>query len=296
MIKAIAMDMDGTLLNSHNQILPETKKVLKKLQQQGITLILASGRSYTKLLPYAKELDMDQYGGYLVEVNGTAVYDVKTRKREVLAQMQVEQIHELFHYFMQYKVEIIGNLDDGMYDYIPEDIWEEKKEYRVKHQLAEDVPWSAGAFDFIFDNRAGYPRLFYIKTPEEITETVNKISVAYHPEVLIQVAKQAKKDLSDRYWIGLTSDRWLEIMIPGVTKASGLAHISRLSGIPLSDFVAFGDGENDIEMLEEVGIGVAMGNAFDSVKEAANTVTLSNEEEGIAHMLKNILDCKHIIE
>lgn len=287
MIKAIAMDMDGTLLTQDNQILPTTKKLLVRLQQQGIRLILASGRSYTKLLPYAKELQMDQFGGYLVEVNGTAVYEVSSGKREVLAQITLDQVHDIFHYFMQYQVEIIGNLDDGMYDYIPADIMEEKRLYRLQHQLAQDVPWSAGAFDLIYDNRKGYPRLFYIQEPEEIKESLNKISVAYHPEVILQVAKQAKEDLSDTYWIGLTSDRWLEVMPLGVTKASGLAHVARIAGISLSDMMAFGDGENDIAMLREVGLGVAMGNAFSIVKDIADDVTLTNQEEGIAYYLKN---------
>ena len=96
MVKMIVMDMDGTLLNSHNQITKKTKEILLEVQKKGIQLVLASGRSYMKLLPYAKELQMDIYGGYLVEVNGTAVYDVKNNQREVLAQMQVEQIHEIY--------------------------------------------------------------------------------------------------------------------------------------------------------------------------------------------------------
>ena len=72
MIKAIVMDMDGTLLDSNNKILPETKKALIDLEKKGVSLILASGRSYTRLLPYAKELEMDKYHGYLLEVDGIA--------------------------------------------------------------------------------------------------------------------------------------------------------------------------------------------------------------------------------
>ena len=290
MIQMIVMDMDGTLLNSQNEITEKTKETLLQIQKQGVRLVLASGRSYMKLMPYAKELQMDRYGGYLVEVNGTAVYDVKNNHREVLAQMQMEQIHEIYAYFMQYHVEIIGQFDDGMYDYIPEAMIEEKKEYRKQHQLPEDFPWSAGAFDFICDNRAGYPKLTYIKDYKEITHSINKVSVTYHPLEMEEITRYAKRDLSDRYWVGLTSPRWLEIMIPGVTKATGLAKVSQLTGIPLSDMMAFGDGENDIEMLEEVGIGIAMENAFDHVKEIASDVTKSNEEDGIAYAIKKYFD------
>ena len=286
MIKMIAMDMDGTLLDSNNQIMPETKEILMKLQKQGIRLVLASGRSYRKLMPYARELDMEAYGGFLVEVNGTAVYDLKQQKREILASMKVDQIHEIFHYFMKWNVEIIGQFDDGMYDYIPDAIMEEKRVYRKEHSMKEDMPWTAGAFDFMFDNREGYPKITYIKEPEEIQTSINKISVAYHPDVIAKLAVKAKEDFKDRYWVGLTSPRWLEIMIPGVTKATGLSYVSNISGISLDEMIVFGDGENDIEMMQEAGIGVAMENAFDVVKQAANEVTYTNNEEGIAYTLK----------
>lgn len=290
MVKMIVMDMDGTLLNSHNQITKKTKEILLEVQKKGIQLVLASGRSYMKLLPYAKELQMDIYGGYLVEVNGTAVYDVKNNQREVLAQMQVEQIHEIYAYFMQYHVEIIGQFDDGMYDYIPKDMMEEKRAYRKQHQLPQDYPWSAGAFHFIFDNRNGYPNLVYVHDYKEITHSINKVSVTYHPKQMEEITYYAKRDLSDRYWVGLTSPRWLEIMIPNVTKATGLERVAQKSGISLQDMMAFGDGENDIEMLKEVGLGIAMENAFAHVKEIADDVTSSNEEDGIAVAIKKYID------
>lgn len=290
MIKMIVMDMDGTLLNHENCILKETKEALMKLQKQGIRLVLASGRSYTKLMPYAKELQMERYGGYLVEVNGIAVYDLMANQREVLAQMQPAQVHELYHYFMKWNVEIIGQFDDGMFDYIPPAMMEEKKAYRKAHGFDEDMPWTAGAFEFITDNRAGYPHLTYIQNPQDIKRSINKVSVAYHPQQLLEITKQAKKDLDGNYWVGLTSPRWLEIMVPGVTKASGLAHVAKKTGISLEEMMVFGDGENDMEMLKEAGVGVAMGNAFDLVKECADELTDSNEENGIAKALKKYFD------
>lgn len=73
MIKAIAMDMDGTLLDSHDSILPETKEALLELENCGVSIILASGRSYTRLMPYAKELKLDLHNGYLIEVDGLLI-------------------------------------------------------------------------------------------------------------------------------------------------------------------------------------------------------------------------------
>lgn len=100
------------------------------------------------------------------------------------------------------------------------------------------------------------------------------------------VSEQAKQDLAGRYWVGMTSPKWLEIMLPGITKGSGLHWLSELLHIELSDIMAFGDGENDIDMLQEAGIGIAMGNAMDIVKQAADVVTGGNDEEGIAQALQ----------
>lgn len=279
------MDMDGTLLDQNNHILPETKACLLKLQEQGIRLVLASGRSYVKLLPYAEELQMEQYGGFLIEVNGTAIYHLQDHKRDVLAQIELNQIHEIFHYFMKWNVEIIGQYDDGMFDYIPPMMMEEKQLYKQAHNMGDDVPLCAGAFQFIAGN-TGYPYLTYINEPEDIKRSINKVSVTYHAEVLHDIVKQAKHDLKNSYWVGLTSPRWLEIMILGVTKATGLSYIAKVTGISLHEMIAFGDGENDIEMLCEVGIGVAMENALDNVKQQADEVTADHNSNGIAHTLK----------
>ena len=110
---------------------------------------------------------------------------------------------------------------------------------------------------------------------------INKISVTYWPYVMKEVAKRAKEDLKDRYWIGLTSDKWLEVMMPNVTKAYGLKKLEMLTGIKLDEMMAIGDGENDIEMLQMAGLGIAMGNAMENVKRIADDVTATNMQDGI---------------
>ncbi|MGX8833819.1 Cof-type HAD-IIB family hydrolase [Amedibacillus sp. YH-ame6] len=290
MIKLIAMDMDGTLLTQNNEILPKTKEVLMALQRKGIRLVLASGRSYSRLMKHALELEMDRYGGYLVEINGSAIYDVQQGKRERLSQMEVPQIHELFHYFMKWNVEILSHLDDGMYDYMSEAIYQEKAEYRKVHNLPDDFPWTPGPFELLYDNRQGYPRHFHIQTPEEIQECANKISVTYHEDVIANVMEQARKDLKGRYWVGLTTPRWIEVMPLGVSKAHGLKIVGERLGIKVEEMMAFGDGENDMEMIAFVGMGVAMKNAFAGLKEIAKEVCESNEEEGVAKTLQRHFD------
>lgn len=284
------MDMDGTLLDPNNRILSETKDVLMNIQKKGIPLVLASGRSYTRLMPYAEELHMKEYGGYLVEINGTAIYDLKRGKRDVLSQISLEQTKELFHYFMRWDVEILGQLDDGMFCYMSEHLRDEKAAYRKKHHIANDVPWTAGPYGIIYDNRKGYPKITYVNGPDEITSSVNKVSVTYHEDIMKEIRDVAARDLKGRYWSGMASQRWLEIMPLHVTKASGLREISSRSGIAMEEMMAFGDSENDISMLQECGVSVIMGNALDSVKAYGDEITDSNSDNGIAHTLKKHFD------
>lgn len=286
MIQMIVMDMDGTLLTSENKISPKTKELLLRVQQQGVRLVLASGRSYCKLLEYAKELRMDVYGGYLLEVNGLILYDLASGKRHIRKQMGRIEMKELFTYFRQWDVEFMAQFDDGLYDYNPESIIKEKAEYRRIHNLGEDYPWTGGAFALLADNRKGYPNIHYIDTWEEIDRSINKVSIAYHADVMAEVSAQAKRDLKDRYWLGLTTPKWLELMPLGITKGSGLQALVDMLGISMRDVMAFGDGENDIEMLQAAGIGIAMGNAMAEVKAAADEETDSNNDEGIFKALQ----------
>lgn len=290
MIKLIAMDMDGTLLNSENKILPETKEMLINVQQQGIRLVLASGRSYCKLMEYAEELQMHQYGGFLLEINGLALYDLQNDKRTVRAQMNIDQVKELFHYFRQWDVEIMAQFDDGMFDYNPPVILEEKAKYRKEHHLPDDYPWTGGAFAFLHDNRKGYPKTSYIESAEEIDREINKISVTYHPSVIDEVSACAKRDLGNQYWVGRTTEKWLEIMLPGITKGSGLETLGEMLNIKPNEMMAFGDGENDIEMLSYVSYGIAMGNALESVKEYAMDITDDNQNNGIVKAIKKYIN------
>lgn len=286
MIQMIVMDMDGTLLTSENKISPKTKELLLRVQQQGVRLVLASGRSYCKLLEYAKELCMDAYGGYLLEVNGLILYDLASGERHIRKQMGRIEMKELFTYFRQWDVEFMAQFDDGLYDYNPESIIKEKAEYRRIHNLGEDYPWTGGAFALLADNRKGYPNIHYIDTWEEIDRRINKVSIAYHADVMAEVSAQVKRDLKDRYWLGLTTPKWLELMPLGITKGSGLQALVDMLGISMRDVMAFGDGENDIEMLQAAGIGIAMGNAMAEVKAAADEETDSNNDEGIFKALQ----------
>ncbi len=167
-VKAIAFDMDGTLLirdeNGEDHIGSKTKEVLVRAQKAGIRFRSSfSGRAYPKLLPYARELQMDKYGGWLVEINGTAVYDLQKEQRRVFHQLHREEIMDLFEKCKAMEFEMCASLDDTLYCYIPQRLIPIKQAYVKAHGLADDVPLTAGAFALVYDNRKGYPHQYFIQ-------------------------------------------------------------------------------------------------------------------------------------
>ena len=292
-VKAIAFDMDGTLLirdeNGEDHIGSKTKEVLLRAQKAGIRLILASGRAYPKLLPYARELQMDKYGGWLVEINGTAVYDLQKEQRRVFHQLHREEIMDLFEKCKAMEFEMCASLDDTLYCYIPQRLIPINQAYVKALGLADDVPLTAGAFALVYDNRKGYPHQYFIQEASELPLTMNKLCVTDEPERL-PLVNDLLQEYQGKLWWGATTPRWLEILPIGVNKGEGVRHCCEQMGIDPQEVMAFGDGENDIDMLRVCGYGYAMGNALDSVKRIAYDVCDNNRNEGPAKVIEQMLD------
>ena len=287
MIKAIVMDMDGTLLDSNNQILPKTKQALLELQEKGVRLILASGRSYTRLVPYAKELQMDSHHGYLLEVDGVAVYDIHHDQRKILRRMTIEEVRKVFLELMTLDCESMACFDDGVYDYFPDSIRAIKEKLRKEQGLPKDYPWTAGPWSWLADMRKGYPKITYLKDIDQIQPPINKLQVMQEEEHLESLYLYLV-DRFPEFNVFRTAPRQLEILPKGVSKGETLGKIMNENGWSADEVIAFGDGENDVSLFEVVTCSYAMGQARSYVKEKAAHITLSNNEEGIWHALKEL--------
>lgn len=280
MIKAIVMDMDGTLLDPSNKIMPKTKSALIQLQKKGIQLILASGRSYTRLMPYATELTMDKHRGWLLEVDGVAVYDLSKMERTILRRMTMEEVQMVFSDLIHRNCESMACFDDGVYDYFPDEIRQIKKNIRIKENLPEDFPWTGGPWGWLADMRDGYPNIHYITHVSEISPPINKIQLMQE-EQEIQFLYQALTEKFLDFNVFRTAPRQLEILPKGVSKGETLEKIMEREGWTKDEVLAFGDGENDVSLFDVVENSFAMGQAKAYVKERAKHVTASNNQEGI---------------
>lgn len=281
MIQWIVMDMDGTLLNSQDQISERTRALLMQCQKQGIKLILASGRSQYRLYPYAKMLDMKRYDGYFIEVNGMAYRRLRTNERVLFQRLNHQQIQAIFNELKKYEGEIQGYLDDTIYLSVSPYAFKQKQLERIRLNLADDFPWTGGAWGWLGDTRNGYPYIHWVYSASQLPYELNKMTFMREPEYVADIMPSLCAQFPDCELVRPTP-RAIEFSPKGVTKGSCLEKLMQEEQIGFDEVLVLGDGENDIDMFSKVKYSVAMGNAASYVKERAYDVTLSHDEDGVA--------------
>ncbi|WHY87731.1 Cof-type HAD-IIB family hydrolase [Neobacillus novalis] len=264
----IALDLDGTLLKDDKTISAKTKEILKKAREDGHIVMIATGRPYRSSEMYYHELDLDTP---IVNFNGAFMHHPRNPNwgyyHEPLDVKVAKDIVEACRSFQFHNI-IAEVIDDVYFHYHDEkllDIFSYGNPKITTGDLA----------DFLQDA----PTSMLIHTEEDQLKTIRDHLSAVHAEVIDQ-----------RSWAA----PWhvIEIIKVGLNKAVGLKKASEYFGIPAERIVAFGDEDNDLEMLEYAGHGIAMGNAIDQVKNIANDVTLTNEEDGVGQYLTDLLNIK----
>lgn len=289
MIKLIVCDMDGTLLNHHDEISKNTFDTLMACQRQGIKLVLASGRSYARLTRYYEALQMTQNKGYLIEVNGLYINDLAKQERCCNEMMRREDALIIFDAIKEYESEMIGHIDRGLYYYIPESMLEIKRRDREERKLPSNYPMTGGSWTWVEDLRDGYPDQHEVSAIDQFPNEVNKVSLINYPHITELVTNQLKEEFGKQYEFVRSCPRALEITRKGVSKGNSLKRIMDKEKIQTDEVLVFGDGENDFSMFDVVTHSIAMGNAPDYVKARASEVTLTNNEEGIAEAIRKYI-------
>ncbi|WP_077893172.1 Cof-type HAD-IIB family hydrolase [Clostridium felsineum] len=275
-IKVIIMDIDGTLTNSKKIITDKTKKALKKAQELGTVLILASGRPTSGLMDFAEELEMDKNHGLLVSFNGAKVVDCENGKVLFDETMSIEQGQAVLEHMKKFEVKPM--IDKGEYMYV-NDVF--KNEIQYKGKPFNIIKYEARNNKFKLCEKddlalfADYP--------------LNKILTAGEPEYLKEHYKEMMEPFKETLNCMFTADFYFEFTAKGIDKAKALDTVLMPMGYKKEEMIAFGDGHNDISMVKYAGIGVAMDNAVQELKDEADEVTLSNDEDGIAHTLSKYM-------
>ncbi|QBQ07649.1 Cof-type HAD-IIB family hydrolase [Spiroplasma gladiatoris] len=277
MIKAILLDIDGTLTNNQKQILPKTKQALLEAQNKGIKLILASGRPTKGLYKYAKELEMDKHNGLLISFNGAVIYNFQTKQKIYEQSIDHRDVIDVLNHMKNF--EVIPMIYDDNYIYVNN---------VYKNQVASKVFGNINIIEYEARN-TDYLLCEKPDLSQELNFNVCKILVAGDPDYLINNYKNMAKPFLDKLNSMFTAEFYYEFTDKGVDKANALSKVLPSLNLKQDELIAFGDGHNDLTMIEYSGIGVAMGNAVEELKSRAQFITKTNEEDGIAFALEKYL-------
>ncbi|KAB7704974.1 Cof-type HAD-IIB family hydrolase [Bacillus aerolatus] len=262
----IVVDLDGTLLTDDKKISPRTKKVLQKAMEQGHEVMIATGRPFRSSELYYRELELVTP---IVNFNGAFVHHPRNNSwglyHEPMDIKTAVEIVEACHEFNFHN--IVAEVQDEVYFHYHDE--------RLINLFSMGEP--AVTTGDLRQMLAHDPTCMLIHATEETAPLIRDHLSQVHAEVI-----------HHRRWAA----PWhvIELVKLGLSKAVGIQRAAADLNIPKERIIAFGDEDNDLEMIEYAGIGVAMGNGIDELKNIANEVTLTNEEDGVALFLESKLN------
>lgn len=256
--KLMAVDIDGTLLNNSSELTENTKNAIRQGVEKGLIFTIASGRPIQGIEGLNKTLDLDVP---FITYNGAMVVLGKSRKvlyEQKLSQKDARDIIELGE---KYQVTIT--------------VWKNNRLYVAKlNERVNEYKMISGVEPIVTDNME-----------KLIEDGVTKVLWYDEVEKIEQCQQEIGTHLSGNVNFHASRPYFLEFVDKKASKAIAMEKLGEYYGIKKQEMIAVGDGYNDISMIEYAGLGVAMANAPEGVKEKADYITLSNEEDGVAHVI-----------
>ena len=266
--KMIVLDLDGTLTNRNKEITPKTKETLMKAQEQGKIVVLASGRPTYGVMPLAEELHLEDYGGYILSFNGGIIMNCKTKEVVFSRQIPAESNGKIIDLAQEHNVSILTYENRTLLTNRPEDQYVQL-ESRIN--TLKIIPMT------IEELKA------------HVTFSVPKFLMTDDGDYLAMVEPKVKAALGKNFSVYRSDPFFLEILPKGIDKAQSLERLLAVIGVKREEMIACGDGYNDLTMVQYAGLGVAMGNGVLPVRKAADYITLTNEEDGVAHVVEKFM-------
>lgn len=268
MIKLIAIDMDGTLLNSKKELSEETKQYFKSFHNKNTEtlLVLCTGRPETGIRPYLKDLGYLEENHYIISQNGANIYESQTGKRVMDAFVDSAAIQKWIELGKKHEISVMGAGVDYYYSFDE-----------------DPTEWME------FDVKLVSGKLKRIPTKESLNTDFYKILLMGDEEQLNEFETFIPQEWRDEFYVVRSQKYLVEVLTKGVNKAFGLEKLAQKLNIQPSEIAAIGDAANDIEMLEYAGLAIAMGNASEEVKAIADIITDTNENNGVIKAIDKLI-------
>ncbi len=263
--KLVVVDVDGTLFTSQQTITKKTMEAIQFIKDQGLAFAIASGRPIISVMNIIEENQLEALVDYIICSNGVETVNLRTNEIKKSHPLSKADVLEIGRIMAPYDVDYCCYVDDKLYTNKMNEITEAiiGRNILKPHVVAmEDLPFA---------------------------ET-NKVLFTIFPKQYEALKDFQAKFKHPKYISFFTQPELFEFVDKRVSKAKGIEVIIDDLGITMDAVLAFGDAQNDLEMIEAVGLGVVMDNADAAIKAAGKAITKSNDADGIAHFIFNQLN------
>lgn len=275
-IKLISLDLDDTLLTSKKTISQETIEYIQRLRKDGMIIVLNSGRFYHEIEPYAKQLKLDELGGYIISANGQCIYNCKTMQQYEFPRIEASYVNKWLVYSKHHHMVCYLHDEIGYHFYAQ--AW-----LRFLFHIAK----IAGSIPQL---KRHLPKSLFVWSPQPYPRTYSKEQIKLcfvGLPFMLQKLEAMLHKTTNAYHLFSVNRFSKEVVHSTISKKEALLHICEKEGILMEEVLAFGDSGNDLPLLTSSCIGYAMKNAHPKIqKQASHITTYTNDEDGVLHELK----------
>ena len=288
MLKLVAIDLDGTMLNQYGIVTQKTKNSIKKAQENGIEIMIASGRPIDSVKTISKEIGSENY---FISGNGSIIYDIKKdeiiyenvlKKQKALEIIKICEENSIFYNVYTEKEIIAKNLQYNVLYYHKENLTKSEED-KTHVNIVEDI------YDYIEKTDSKVLKVMICDKHQTIFNAIMKelkevddIEVLEVSHMSRKIIRQGTEEIPIEYF-------YTEISAKNVDKWTALEFLKEKLQISSDEIVAIGDNVNDKKMIEKSGYGIAMGQSAPQIKEIADYITDSNVDDGVANALDKLL-------
>ena len=290
MYKLIAIDLDGTLLNSYGEISKEDKEYLQELIKQGIKVVLTSGRTNSAMENFAEELGANEY---MICGNGANIYDIQNKrniynqylsKEKILQIAKITEQNSIYYNVYTENSIITKSLNYNTLFYYSENN-KKPENKKTNIEIVENISQyikDLNVQNFLKVTVCDEESMIFNRIMKKLKQIkgVDVLEVSHMARKLIKYGREEKEI---QYY-------YTEISNKNVNKWRAIEHLIRELSILPEEVIAIGDNINDISMLQNAGKGIAMENSAPLVKEQADFITKDNNSSGVSKALKVFLN------